>query len=504
MPSLTQTENNAHTETQEEIADEGAAVDWAADVDTIMDTLPEVQGISMTIANAQGIPSPPGTQAGGKKPMYPLSDQGDTPPQFTVPQFHREDSPHPPHSPFLYPRTVVNTPQPATLTDLDVTMAPKPTQVAPSPTTVEETRATTTISKQQAPRLVNALGLTTLPETPQSAKKPTVFDRLEEAANDNASNGKHPARNTIDKYSLGPMPDVQDATPISIFDNIHLATIKEWDLSTGGKLIAVPFDSDARFPESHEFLRTRILTAVAEIITTQEISVAAPKPSEKAAIKNRTPTSFLIYNISIDQQNFLLQRKVWSSKAITFRVAPFATTCPNFLFTIKDFSTTVMKDVFEMVRTVWDNEETINLVATLINDAPADERTKARHDVQNFLASLSISRLDIKIAGNTLLPHFNVYAESNNFTCDRIWSCLRAHLLAAAYISPIQGRATTEKAPFRCSCCHGVDHPRGLCPFPSLPGWNGPKRDSGDTQRRNGGSPYSDKRSQRMRYTPRT
>lgn len=467
------------------------------------ESTPRIQAIEVPLPNANGIPSPPGTQA-VQSNGYPQSDQGDTPPPIVMPRLHREVSPRPPPSPFLYPRTVVNTPQALEHLDLDMPMAPPPAPPTTPSTLTSAIRISATTVEQQAPPVDNTLGLSLQVGTPQPARKPTVFDRLEEVANDHSANGKFTARNSIDKYSLGPMPPIQDASPTSIFDNIHLATIKEWDLLPGGKVIAIPFDSDARFPESHEFLRTRMLTAVTEIISAQEISVAAPKPSDEAANRGRTPTSFLIYNITVDQADTLLKRKVWSSNLTTFRVASFATTCPTFLFTIKGFTTTAMKPVFDMVRSVWDNQETKDCADSLLNNVPADDRTMVNNDIEQLLASMNIHRLDIKVTGNTLLPHFNVYAECSNFTDDKIWTCLRAHLLAATYTSSIQGRATTEKAPFRCSCCHGVDHPRGLCPYPSLPGWNGPKRDSGDAlQRRNGNPPYSDNRTQRQRFQPR-
>ena len=335
-------------------------------------------------------------------------------------------------------------------------------------------------------------------------KKLTISDRLEEVANDRTSMGKHPARNAIDRYSPGPMPPIQDATPTSIFDNIHLETVKEWELRPGGKLIAIPFDSDARSQENHEFLRTKILTAVAELITAQEISVAAPRPTEEAERKGRTPTSFLIYNITPEQADSLLQRKVWSSRAVTFRVTPFATTCPTFLFTIKDFATTAMKDVYDLVKNIWDNETTRSFIDTTLEDVPAEERRSLKWEAKLLLASMNVIRLDIKVAGNALHPHFNVYADCSQFSDDKIWSRIRSYLFSAAYISSIQGRATTEKIPFRCSCCHGVDHPRGLCPFPNLTGWNGPRRDNSGNfnQRRNGNAPYFDKRAPRQRFQP--
>jgi hypothetical protein len=38
---------------------------------------------------------------------------------------------------------------------------------------------------------------------------------------------------------------------------------------------------------------------------------------------------------------------------ITFRVTPYHPTCPDFLFTIKGFSTLITDDILLSVRTVW-------------------------------------------------------------------------------------------------------------------------------------------------------
>jgi hypothetical protein len=273
------------------------------------------------------------------------------------------------------------------------------------------------------------------------------------------------------------MLPIQDATPTSIFDNIHLTTIKEWELCLGGKLIAIPFDPDARYLEAHESIRSRILTAVAEIVSAQEISVAAPKLSEEADSKNRSPTSFLIYNISTKQADTLLVQKVWSSKSISFQVVPFAAGCPTFLFSIKTLTTTMMGNIFDMVKAVWQSQNTKDFISMMLLDIPACERGKATTEIDNFLESMSILCLDIKVTGNSLDPHFNVYTDSSILSDDRVWTTLCSYLFAAAYIAKLQGCTATDKIPFRCSLCHSIDHPRGLCPFPNLPGWNGPKRD---------------------------
>jgi hypothetical protein len=179
---------------------------------------------------------------------------------------------------------------------------------------------------------------------------------------------------------------------MAIFEYIYLDTIKEWDLCTGGKLITIPFDSEARSLEMHKFICTRILTAVMEIVSAQEISVVAPKPNEKAVKKNHTPMSFLIYNISTEQADILLMHKVWSLKSISFHIAPFVTMCPTFLFTIKGFTSTAMKLVFDMVKGVCDNQDTRDFIDTLLNDIVKILQDLEIHDMcQGFCVCKVIS-----------------------------------------------------------------------------------------------------------------
>ena len=195
-------------------------------------------------------------------------------------------------------------------------------------------------------------------------------------------------------------------------------------------------------------------------------------------------------------------------KSNNLQSCPLKTTCPSFLFAIKGLSTICVKDVFPIVQTVWDSDKTRAFANSLLDDIPDQEKTQTGQEIDLLLSSMSLIRLDIKETGNTLAPRFNVYADCNNFSNDNVWTRLRAFLHEATYTSPMKAEpATTKLIPFVCTCCHGVDHPRGLCPFPSLVGWNGPQRDvdTDPPQRRNRGAlnnpPYSNRRPQRQRYT---
>ncbi|KAF8261540.1 hypothetical protein EI94DRAFT_1705467 [Lactarius quietus] len=217
----------------------------------------------------------------------------------------------------------------------------------------------------------NGLGLTTGPAGLQpTLNKPMMSARLEEAGNANSLSGKHPIHNMVERYTTGTMPPIQDCSPTSIFDYIDIDQIREWEKHPRGKLVAIPFDNDVNISEAHKFLHNQILTAVAEILNTQEVSVAIPRTNDESIRKSKPPKAFFVYNITAEQMSTILERKVWSSKAITFRTAPFAFTCPSFLFSIKSLGMIAIKDIFPIVKGVWDSEETKQYIDFLLNDVP--------------------------------------------------------------------------------------------------------------------------------------
>jgi hypothetical protein len=139
---------------------------------------------------------------------------------------------------------------------------------------------------------------------------------------------------------------------------------------------------------------------------------------------------------------------------------------------------------------VWNSNATKTFITNLLAPLPEMEKDKVIPEIEHLLNSMNLVCLDAKEAGNMLKLRFNVHTDSTNFSYNKIWTNLRTYLANRIYASSLEGQGNMEQVPFRCTCCHSVDHPRGLCPFPSLTGWNGPKKDgNGETQRRNDGTP---------------
>ena len=309
--------------------------------------------------------------------------------------------------------------------------------------------------------------------------------------------GRNPVRNPLDKYTEGPMPDVQDASPTAVFENIDLDCISEWEDINGEKLLAIPFDTPQRDPRWPGAMAGKILTAVAEITQAKEVDICQPRPSEEAEKMRHIPITFLIHGLTSQQAETLLERKIWSSQAITFRTTRFAPACPNFLFTIKGWKTITLKNVYPAVKQVWDSEETQEFTRSLIYAVPPAQRESVEKEIEHLINTMNIVRLDTKETGNTLTPRFNIYADSSKMSLDEVWSRIRLYFAKRTYASTTLGKGTIEQIPF--TLCHGVDHPQGLCPIPDTPEWNGPKRD-GNRERRNMRQRGSDPWDQRTHF----
>jgi hypothetical protein len=181
-----------------------------------------------------------------------------------------------------------------------------------------------------------------------------------------------------------------------------------------------------------------------------------------------------VYNLTLAKHDILIARKVWSSLAITFRITPLDPPCPNFIFTIKGFTEYANESVQDMVEKAWLNNDLTNGTTDIINDIPENDRTATISAIHSFLRLVWIERLDTKDSSDSANPRYNVYANGHLIRNDDLWMKLRRFLASRSYLLYLQGKGVTEIAPYTCRICHSIDHPRGLCPFPKIEGWNGP------------------------------
>ena len=320
-----------------------------------------------------------------------------------------------------------------------------------------------------------ATSATIEPNQPLSTPTKSLKDRLLEAEERGGPLGNiHTnTRSPLDKYTKTTMPPINYAHPTAILDHIDVNLVGDWENLPKGKLLAQPFGPDARLPEKHPQLKTLLFAAVVEITGSRDVSVCAPRAKPNS---NRTPFSFLIYNVSEQQAQTLLNRRVWSSTAITFSVSTLNPGCPRYLFSIKGLTTMDEDEVQRVINQAWRDPDSLNLLQAICQSIPEILRDQMTRTLEYFINSLEVSRLDTKLRGGTIAPIFNMYAKSPLISDDSIWSQIRSYYARRTYAPQAQDPGINIVAPFRCGICHAADHPRGLCPFPIIEGWNGPKR----------------------------
>ena len=343
------------------------------------------------------------------------------------------------------------------------------------------------ISITHAPRLTTKRPISLEDRAITAKEKPAI----------NSQQTRRATRSPLDKFTNGNMPKVHVANPMSTLEFVDIPQLVEWEHYPKGKLLAIPFGIEAADINNHDDISNRILSAAGEITQSTNISISTPTPSEEALLQGNTPTSFLLYNLLDTEISTLMQRGVWSSIPITFRVAELYPPQPDFLFTLKGFKTRDETTILNSVKTVWQSTEAQNLIEDVAETFDEDSRHEIRNNIQAFLNSSYIKCLKFKQKGNIEVPRFNIYADSQLIHDDNIWSFLRESLAALTYKTPMQSCATTEISPSHCSICHGVDHPTGMCEFPQLEGWNGPTRDDTTNRPQNGGKRFRNIRSTR-------
>ena len=284
------------------------------------------------------------------------------------------------------------------------------------------------------------------------------------------------ARDPIEKYTKFTQSDLDKCKiyyshPMAALEHIDVAQVGKWETFPDGKLLAHPFGLDVKTLTNHLGIKIKLFEAVGEITQSNTIGVNAPKPLDH---EHGTPIVFLIYNISEIHRQILLDRQVWSSPEITFRVTTLDPVRPDYLFCIKDLTTGCAKEVEMIVRKVWDNSDTSDFVKTICETAPENQRLLITANISEFINSMWIKKLETKGPDKVDAPTFNVLAKGNYINDNGTWRLLKNFLVKQEYAQDFQdpGNAGTDFQ--RCTICYSVDHPRGLCCFPKTKGWHGP------------------------------
>jgi hypothetical protein len=273
------------------------------------------------------------------------------------------------------------------------------------------------------------------------------------------------------------MPPIHDEHPLGLLEGIAPSQIRDWMGVQTGKVLARLLDRANHPAKDNEKSAKHLMVAAKNITGSQSVSVAEPQRDWNSRTTSKYPMTFLIHDLTADEASQLQSRKVWANKDWAFQISPIPPERPRFLFTIEGLTTESTAHVKESVLQVWRDPTSSTFLTQIVSQTPEDERGNTTDQIISYINSMEIRRLDYKQKGNSIDPHFNVYADGSLITSADIWIDIRNFFRGRSYASSVLGNGQARADKFTCTICHGRDHPNGMCPFLSVPGWKiGAKR----------------------------
>lgn len=266
--------------------------------------------------------------------------------------------------------------------------------------------------------------------------------------------------------------------------NLAPTTVVAWRAITDPKFFVCFYDYDGKDGASkHQSLVLKLQKSL-EIIashagtSTAALRISPPIAQTPALPDTAPPTTFMVYGASKLLRDIVVDQRIWSVPQVTFEAYTFeSNVIPSIVLCLAGFICPDENTVVDAVKTAWLQPlPKVQLVEILLTFDPSfrgEGTLRAQIAIQKMADSARSEPLNFRTPGGAPSPRWNIYATSPT---SRIaaWTKIKEYVDEMTYPSTLSGTGTTRKF-FQCTLCHSYNHPRGLCPFPSIQGWNGPQ-----------------------------
>lgn len=278
----------------------------------------------------------------------------------------------------------------------------------------------------------------------------------------------------------GGQPCIHWCDPHGAYDNVPALTADRYRQHAATSVGVMLFDTGSAAPDNAR-PRADQIRHIVQLLTgalNTEVSVpaaaSAPANSRPGVDTKQPPFIHRLFNISEELRAFLLEGGCFSTTKWSAHFFDLAPATPSFLFGMRNFTTTQEHAIRAHIISVWQNSDLIHILPPLL----ALNRVLVGGDLlaltAGYIQSVRLETLLTKDTGNVPSPTINVY--TTPFTDDPdTWRTVRGYLMGLDYsLNPDVGEYIRIAPIMKCTGCHADDHPRGLCPFLTMPGWKGP------------------------------
>ncbi|GBE85931.1 hypothetical protein SCP_0804550 [Sparassis crispa] len=267
-------------------------------------------------------------------------------------------------------------------------------------------------------------------------------------------------------------PNIYAEHPVFFFNNLARDQLSRWGANDVLRVAITSWEASANDPEIQQRWLVVVPKVVAKHHNNATIQLGIPCVAVETSRLNQPPFAFIGFGMTEELKCAMVAQFCYSTPKITFFVHKISWDFPTFLATFEGFSNLSHEQIVELIQRHFADNATLN---TLIHLVGADNDGRVR--IQRTLNSLTIKFLDIKVRGGLPSLAVNVYADSPSDEL-QTWELWCTYVTQLTFPTAFHGTGKARPN-FHCTGCHGCDHPRGLCPFASLPGWNGHTKTNG-------------------------
>ncbi|KAF7797904.1 hypothetical protein EIP86_009110 [Pleurotus ostreatoroseus] len=298
-------------------------------------------------------------------------------------------------------------------------------------------------------------------------------------------NQTNPPRTQVGGGALGPhytatpedgWPVVHWADVAAPFLGQLLEQVLAWEDHPGFKLIVQIFGYAPLDGQIHPPLLNLVNLVSQEIhafLGTTSCRLCPPIPQGQVTRLNTEPLSMLLRGLTDGETDRLITQGVLSTATISVAFYRWGFSIPHFMGFLTGFSTRDESEVYNIVRSFLDRH--LAEIMHIVNDNPLVSQAIVLQPLADrIVSSLRVSFLDVRGRFGVPNPHFRIYLDlpvDNHAS----FSAIRDIFLRGPWHDSFAGVGRFNIVHgSTCGLCHGSDHPRGLCPFLSVPGWQGP------------------------------
>lgn len=301
------------------------------------------------------------------------------------------------------------------------------------------------------------------------------FERLAMLQNNHGNVTGDPRMHLTPPPVGGSFPYVEGSGPLWLQENVPDWVLRDWEELIANKMFLQVYGMSAH-PSNprHDAVLDQLPTLLNDIFNTTGITLSRPVLEHGYHLEANT---FLLWGMNNDILDALLTYRVFSTPQYQFFCYPYEPSFPEFLCTLERFNPSFLAkpeaeaSILALIKRTLIEKPWIDTITNIVEDENTyvldpDQKSTALEVIDSIWIKIQIERA----GGNIAKPIVNVYSPSPS-SRPVLWSAWKSIFHTAKFKSGTAGTGEYVKTRY-CKGCHAVDHSRGLCPFPNIPGWH--------------------------------